>query len=452
MYLAKIRNIVLGSHNRTKKINKNIIYSFGIKGYAMFIQFALVPLTLHYLDKFNYGIWLVLASILEWFSYFDIGIGHGLRNKLSEALAKDDVALGKTFTSTAYALVSIIFLSFILVFAVINQFLDWSAILNVPAERAGELNEMVFFVFIFFCIRFIVSLITPVLYANQDPAINNVMGPLGSTVSLIAIFLLSRHIEGSLFWVAIIFSGAPLLVMLGFSIVLYSKRYKKLTPSLQHIDFSYSKSLLGLGLNFFIIHISMLVLFSSTNMVLTQLFGPDEVTVYNIAYRYFTVAVMLNGIITLTYWSPFTEAYVKRDFEWIKKSIEKLEYISYALIALVVVMVFATDFLINLWVGETIKIPDSLKFMLAFYVIIQLLAAPFLIFINGASKIRLQFYLAIVSIVITIPLAILFCKVLDFGPSGVVVAMLCSTLPTCILWRIQYKKLITETAHGIWNE
>ena len=113
----------------------------------MFVQFALVPLTLNYLDKFHYGIWLVLVSLFEGFSYFDIGIGHGLRNKMAEALAKGNVALSKTLVSTAYSLISIIFLSLILLFAVVNPFLDWSAILNIPAETSGDLGEMVFYVF-----------------------------------------------------------------------------------------------------------------------------------------------------------------------------------------------------------------------------------------------------------------------------------------------------------------
>jgi O-antigen/teichoic acid export membrane protein len=278
------------------------------------------------------------------------------------------------------------------------------------------------------------------------------MGPLGSTVSLIAIFILAKFVESSLFWVAIVFSAAPLIIFLTFSIVLFTTRYKNLRPGLRFVNFKYSKQLLGLGVNFFIIHISMLVLFSSANMVLTQLFGPEEVTVYNIAYRYFTIALMINGIVTLTYWSPFTEAYVKKDFAWIKGSIRKLEYISFFLIFMLFGSALLADPLIRLWVGNSVVIPISLKVSLCAYVAIQLLAAPFNIFINGASKVRLQLYMAIVSIVITIPLAILFCKVWEIGPAGVVVAMVCSTLPTSILWRIQYRKLISETATGVWNK
>ncbi len=417
----------------------------------MFIQFALVPITLDYLDKLQYGIWLVLASILEWFAYLDIGIGHGLRNKLAEAIATGDFKLGKIFTSTAYALITIIFCSFIFIFAIINPLLDWSTILNVSPEQSAELSSVVFFVFAFFCIRFILGLITSVIFANQDPALRNVMGPLGSTLSLILIVVLSKYVSGSLFWISIIFSGAPLIVMLIATLILFNTRYKAIKPSFKFIHFSYSGKLLGLGVGFFIIQISMLVLFSSANMVLTQLYGPEEVTVYNIANKYFTIGILVNGIITLPYWSSFTEAYFKKDIVWIRASIKKLRLFSFILTAGQILLLVLADQIIELWVGKDITIPWLMKITLTLYVVIQLLAAPFNIFINGVSRIRLQLYMAILSIIITIPLAIFFCKTMAMGPSGVVIAMICSTLPCGILWKVQSDKIINGTATGIWD-
>lgn len=418
----------------------------------MFIQFALVPFTLGYLDKFNYGIWLILVSIFEWFSYFDIGIGHGLRNKMAEALAQDNTSLARTLVSTAYALISVIFISLIILFAVLNPFLNWAIILNIPADAVTNLSEMIFFVFAFFCLRFILSLITPILYAKQESGINSMIGPLGSTLSLIGILVLAKFVKGSLFWAAMIFSGAPLIVMMIISLILFGKRYAAIAPTFKLIDFSYAKNLLGLGINFFIIHMAMLVLFSSTSVIITQLFGPEAVTDYNIAHKYFTIAILINGIITLTYWSPFTEAFVKKDFDWIKSSIKRLNLVSAILILGVVAAYFLSDWLIALWVGKSIQVSTSMKVTLCIFVIIQVAAAPYNIFINGASKVRLQLYVAIASIIITIPLSYLFCRTLDFGPSGVVIAMICSTLPGAILWKIQSHKLINGSATGIWDQ
>ncbi len=455
VYLLKAKNLILGEHARSKKVNKHIIYSFLIKGYAIGVQFALVPLTLHYLDKFHYGVWLVLASMLEWFSYFDVGISHGLRNRLSEALANDDVVLGRKFISTAYALVTCIFVGCIIIFAGVNPYIDWGAVMNVPPGTGegliSELGDTVMFVFTFFCIRFILSILTAVLYAKQEPSISNLAGTLGSTLALVLIFLLSRYVEHSFFWVAAIYSAAPVLMFALFTIFIFGFRYRNLRPSFKLIDFSYSRHLLGLGVKFFIIHMAMLIMFGSANLVLTQLYGPEYVTVYNVAHKYFTIVIMVNGIITLTYWSPFTEAFVKRDFEWIRNSVRRLELISLYLVGVLIISAVVADPLIRLWVGDVVAIPDSLKLAFVAFVSIQLLAAPYNIFINGTGKVRLQLYLALVSIVITIPLSILFARIFDAGAASVVIAMICSTLPAAIIYRIQYKKLINDQATGVWS-
>src|SRR5690606_7497407 len=255
---------------------------------------------------------------------------------------------------------------------------------------------------------FILSILTAVLYAKQEPSISNLIGTLGSTLSLVLIFLLSRYVERSFFWVAAIYSAAPVVMFALFTIFIFGFRYTNLRPSFTLIDFSYSRHLLGLGIKFFIIHMSMLVMFGSANLVLTQLYGPEHVTVYNVAHKYFTIAIMVNGIITLTYWSPFTEAFVKRDFEWIRKSVRRLELISWGLVGVVIISAVIADPVIRLWVGDTVVIPDPLKVAFVAFVSIQLIAAPFNIFINGTGKVRLQLYLSLVSIVITIPLSIFF--------------------------------------------
>jgi len=63
---------------------------------------ALVPVAINYLGKVEYGIWLTLASILSWLINLDFGIGNGLRNKLAESLALNDLKLARIYVSTSY--------------------------------------------------------------------------------------------------------------------------------------------------------------------------------------------------------------------------------------------------------------------------------------------------------------------------------------------------------------
>ncbi|HVW62059.1 MAG TPA: MATE family efflux transporter [Puia sp.] len=453
IHLTKIiKNQLFGGHARTSKANKNVLFSFLIKGSSIACQFALVPLTLHYLDKDRYGIWLTVASLLGWLTFFDIGVGNGLRNKLSEALANKDVRMARIYVSTSYALVGAIFLSLMVVLWIICPFINWSRVLNAPPAMSGELLRVVLVVFSFFCIQFILQLIGNILFAHQEPAFSNLINPLASVLSLTVIFIMTRTVPASLFWVSVVFSVSPVIMFLTFNIIFLGKRYREIAPSFKYVQFRHSKDLFGLGLQFFIIQIAAMVLYSSSNIILVQLFGPEDVTIYNIAYKYFTIALMINGIITATYWSAFTDAYVRNEFDWIKKTIKRMEKVTYLLMGLVIVSTLLANWVFYIWLGGTIKIPYTIQIVMCIYALISLIAAPQHIFLNGTGKIRLQLYSAVVTIIITIPMAILFCKVLKIGPAGVILAMICTTLPVTILYKIQYDKIISGRAKGIWNQ
>src|SRR5690606_23076674 len=119
---------------RSIKAKKNILISIFTKGLGIAISLLLVPLTINYVNPSRYGIWLTLSSIVVWFSFFDIGLSQGLRNKFAEAKARGDNESAQIYVSTTYAILAIIFAVVWLLYLIGSQFLDWSSILNVSAE------------------------------------------------------------------------------------------------------------------------------------------------------------------------------------------------------------------------------------------------------------------------------------------------------------------------------
>ncbi|MNZ84740.1 hypothetical protein D3C78_1035040 [compost metagenome] len=412
----------------------------------------MVPLTIHYLNKDQYGIWLTLSAIIGWFSFFDIGLGNGLRNKLVEAIANKDFNLARSYISTAYQILAITFGTIIVLFFGINYFLNWSAILNAPIALKDELSQLALITFSFFCLRFIFNLISSILFAVQYAAMNNLVTTLGNVLSFTLIYCLQFLINGSLFWVGTIFSSVPVIILFILSIILFSSRLKYLRPSFRHVNFKLISGMMGLGYKFFIIQIAGVVLFSCTEIMITQLFGPGEVTAYNIAFRYFSVLTMINGIILTPLWSAFTDAYAKNDREWIWKMVKKLNLISLIFAGLGAIMILVSDDIYKLWVGESVKIDKSISIAMGLFVIASILAAPYNTFINGVGKIRLQYYAAIFSIIGTIPLAFFFTKSLSMGTAGIIAATLSTTIPCTILYKIQFNKIMKSQATGIWNK
>lgn len=95
-------------HHRSVKAKRNIFTTFIFKGCSIAISLVLVPLTIHYVNPTQYGVWLTLSSIVGWFGFFDIGFGHGLRNKLTESISKGQYKLSRIYISTTYAILCIL--------------------------------------------------------------------------------------------------------------------------------------------------------------------------------------------------------------------------------------------------------------------------------------------------------------------------------------------------------
>ena len=80
-----IRNFFTKGHERTLRAKKNIVISFICKGLSILISFLVVPLTLGYVGKVEYGIWLTISAIIQWFGFFDIGTNfHTIKHHVIE--------------------------------------------------------------------------------------------------------------------------------------------------------------------------------------------------------------------------------------------------------------------------------------------------------------------------------------------------------------------------------
>ncbi len=434
---------------RSRKLKRNIVGSLLVKGGSIAIGLFLIPMTIHYVSPPQYGIWLTLSSIIGWFSFFDIGFGHGLRNKFAEAVAKGDVELAKTYVSTTYAVLTLIVAGVLLLFMAINPFLNWAAILNAPSSQAADLQTIGLIVLSCFCVQMVLQLMATIVIANQQPAIASFVTFSGNFISLVVIFLLTRSTNGNLLHLGLTFSASPVVAYTLASIWLFTGRYRQFRPSFKYVKFSYARNLMSLGLKFFILQIGAVILFQTNNIIISQLFGPAQVTSYNVAFKYFGSAFMFFGIIVSPFWSASTEAWVKQDIAWIKGIIRKLKNIFFLLVALLALMLVVSRPVYTAWIGSEVEIPFALSVTVAICTALQIWQSIFLQFLNGISKVMLQLYLLVLFSCINVPLAVFLGK--QIGVAGVVLSsvILFSVIGACMF--VQTEKIVNHRATGIWN-
>src|SRR5690606_13509146 len=221
-------------------------------------------------------------------------------------------------------------------------------------------------------------------------------------------------------------------------------------PSIKLVNFKLSKDLIGLGSKFFIIQIGVIILLSTDNIIITQLFGPAEVTPFNIAFRLFSVVTMGFGIIVGPLWSAYTEAYVKGEIDWIKNILKKMNRIWLLCIVVCGMVIVCSPFLYQFWIGDSVHVPFGLSVAMGVFVITYIWHQIYVFFLNGTGIIQLQLYLVIATALANIPLALYL-----GGKFGLVGISLSSALLYTIMgltYYVQTKKILNGTATGIWKQ
>lgn len=435
---------------RTVRAKKNILASIIIKGIDSLVYLLLVPVTLGYLNSYEYGIWLTLNSLLMWINSFDIGLGNGMRNKLAEAMAKDDKHLGRIYVSTTFFMLIVLMFILILIGSLCEPFVDWYDILSTTKEKVPHLSEIVYVAFAIFCLNFIFKFIGNVYLAMQLPAINNLMVVSGHLLSLIVIYIFTLTIPGSLFWVAIAYSISPLIIYLLAYPVTFNKIYPYFKPSIHFFKKEYIKGLFNLSIQFFLLQLSSILLFAFTNLLISHMFGPENVTPYNISYRYFSLMPMLINLILAPMWSATTDAYAKGDITWIKRTMDSVRKILLLATLGLFIMVIISKYVYYIWIGSMIKIPIDMTIIMSIYICIFIWSFAYSNFLNGLGKLRIQTINTIIVALLYIPVSYFLGE--QMGIKGILVGMCVLNCSGLILNYMQFNKVMKGRSHGIWNK
>lgn len=444
-----LKQHILGGDNRSNLIRKNIIISFCIKIWSALVQLLMVPLTLHCLGVYENGLWLTISSLLIWIDNLDIGLANGLRNKLAEHLALGEkIEAQKTVSSTFYMLVllfiPIIFLINIWIFCV-----DTYQFFNVDSDIVNNLNVILHVSAILVCTTFIFKFIGNFYMALQLPAVNNALNTLGQTIALLGVVVMYVTGIHSLLCIALINTISPLIVYVVAYPITFYKKYPDLCPHISMVSKSSMKSLATTGIKFFVLQIAGVVLFMSTNLLISRFFSPELVTPYQIAYRYFMVLQLIFVIICAPYWTATTDAYKKNDFEWIKKSNKSLDKMMTSLFIIAFFMVIFARPIYAIWIGDANAVSLPMTVIVAVYVMILVASMRYSYILNGFGTLRLQLIMTIIAAVLYIPLATLVCSYKN-NLNYLLYVMCAVNVPGLLVNIVQYYKIVNRRAKGIW--
>lgn len=418
---------------------------------GIFLSLIIIPLTINYVDPVRYGIWMTISSIVVWISYFDLGLANGFRNRFTESLAKNDTHLARQYVSTTYFLISAMMLGAIIIFSIINYFLNWSTILGVSQQYNSELHKVFFTLCCVLGFSLIVNVFSKLILADQRPAINSLIVFIGQLFSLLSIVILKRFTQGSLFYLALFFSSMPPLVVFLCSVFsFFFTKYKHYRPSIAHINLKLSKNILGIGIKFFLIQIFLLAIIQLINIVLSRTISPLSVTQYTVSYKYFSVLLMVATICISPFWSAFTDAYSKNDYNWMRHTLKHIDKFVGIFILIIAIMTLISPFVYKIWLHGEVSIAFYISISVAVFAFFQSAGYVYMTLINGIGKVWIQVCIFSFFAIIAYPSMTFLCR--HFGIPGVTIIPTLAYLCQMLFLRIQLSKLINKTAVGVWNK
>lgn len=442
---------VITSSKRSALLRKNILASFFLKAWSAIVVLLMVPVTLHCLGEYKNGVWLTISSLLIWIDNMDIGLGNGMRNNLATLLAKDDTEGCRSLISSTFAMLISIMLPTALVLVGLIAGCDTYQFLNVSRQEISDLDNILITSVILVCSTFIFKLIGNFYMGLQLPAVSNLLLAIGQTLALLITYFIYISGSHSLYLIALANTLAPLVVYLGAYPYTFFYKYPHLRPSMRLVDINKAKSVMTLGIKFFIMQVSGIILFMSSNILISKLFSPALVTPYQITYRYFSLFLVVFTIVCIPYWNATTDAYARGDIDWIRNATSRLRRMTVYILIGMAVMLVLSNYIYSIWVGPDVDIDFQMSAMMALYIFILIYSMRYSYFINGIGKLRLQLIFTSAAAILFIPVAYIVVRLTDSIICFMAV-MCIINIPSLVINKLQFHKLISGKAKGIWNK
>ncbi len=427
------------THNYWHQIKGSVVF----QTVGMGASFLTIPLMIRYLGEEQFGVWSTLLTIMSWIVFFDLGVGNGLRNKIAETLANNQRTEASSYIASAYSLIAIFSIFLYISIYIFAPFVPWQVVFNIQSISQEILEHIVQIAAFFIILNFWIGLIRALLGAVQKTSIIALGQLVANILVLLLVLFLIKMTDASISYLAFVYGLSIVTANLLISIYFYCKNIDLLPKP--YLDTLHIRPLLAVGLQFFIIQLAVLVVFTTDKILITQLFGPKYVTPYDVVFKLFSIITFTHALIITPLWSAYTDAYHQGDIAWIKATLRmQLIYFLYLCIA-VVTMVLVAKQIISVWIGQDLEVSRALIVTMGSFVAISMWNNIFAYLVNGTGRIKVQLYTAVIAMILNIPLSITLVKYFNLGLYGILLGTCISLILAAIALPIQVYHMFYAT-------
>lgn len=428
----------MNNRSDNKNIKINVVCTAIVKIVALVINLAMTPAYMDYFDnQESLGVWYTVLSMITWILACDMGIGNGLRNKLTEAIAKRDKIMQKRYISSAYIFMFGNAGGILLILIVMVRIVDWNRVLNIDDSIISnqDLKKIIIILIASIILQFVLRLITSICYALQQSFLPGFFALCTSVIMCIYVMASNKlgYFHNDLYalsWNYFIASNLPLFIA---TVMIFGIKLKDVRPSINYFSREYAFDTLKLGGAFLWLQLMAFLLGNTDNYLVELLFGNAFVVEYQLYFKVFTLANAAIAMLMTPMWSAVTKAKSENNYEWLKKSYKITKIIGLIFIIGELCIVPFTQIIFNIWLGNN-TIPAKMEISITFFVLGSLMIWSNVItnIVNGLGKLKLQVITVTIGALANIPLAIVFSKMFDSYTSIIYVNII-SYIPYIVL-------------------
>lgn len=399
--------------------------NFAGRGVALLVSAVTLPLTVRYLGKLEYGVWVTISTTVVMLSVLDLGIANTLTNFISSAYARDDKESAQGYFATAFWLTCGVALVLAGVAAVLFHVLNWGSLLGLTdPSLVVQARTCVMISIAFFLISLPLNLANRVLSGYQQVHIGNYFAMINSILGLVAI-VTTVLLHGTIVRMMLTYCLAMLTgsVLLNLWLSIWHKPWIRAYPAKFERD--KARTLFGQGFLFFLLQLTGIVVFNSDNLVITHYLGAAEVTPYSIAWRLTSYASLIQAMLIPSFWPAFTEAYHKRDMPWVRNTYRAMT--QKTLMAVAGAALFLGLFgrwIIRVWAGHTVVPSSLLLWTLAGWAVLVATTTNQALLLTATGRLRLEATVAVLAAVANLGLSIYLVQ--RIGAEGVILSTILS--------------------------
>lgn len=322
-----------------------------------------VPLALSYVGPERFGIWMTLSTALAFITFSDLGVGIGVQDRMSKCIGANDYASARRSFFSAFIFVAFLFVVLMVLSEILVPRTDLATFFSLKSREAiDEIVPTTMMVVFCLALGLLSGIVQRAFNALQEGFWVAVIQALARVCSLGLLFVVV-HLKMGLPALVFVVGGLSSATLLLLGLPVLFKRHGWMSPVGRTLaDFLNMPVLreilkvgsLGLGAAVAIYFVN-----NSTPVVMARKYGAAGVADFAVLLKLISIPGLLLTYLLLPLWPAITEAKVRQDNGWIRKTYYRCMRLTLGL----ALMSFAALLLlgqqvIRIWTGDPAVVPE----------------------------------------------------------------------------------------------